>query len=153
MVHGPLAHLPREEIVDRVRAGTDLTPAYFAGHVAIGRAPEKLRAWRRAGATILYLTSRREAREVRTIRDVLKENGFPRGRLLARDEGETYADVAARARPDLIVEDDCESIGGEPEMTYPHLRPDLKRHIRSVVVREFGGIDALPDDPARLLRK
>jgi hypothetical protein len=31
-------------------------------------------------------------------------------------------------------------------MTYPHLRPELKAKIRSIVVEEFGGIDHLPDD-------
>lgn len=41
--------------------------------------------------------------------------------------------------------DDCESIGGEPEMTYPHIRADLKPKIKSIVVKEFQGIDHLPD--------
>ena len=52
--------------------------------------------------------------------------------------------------PDVLVEDDCESIGGEVEMTYPHIRPELKPRIKSVVVREFGGIDHLPDDISAL---
>ena len=60
-------------------------------------------------------------------------------------------DVAERAVPDVIVEDDCESIGGEIEMTYPRIRPEIKARIISVVIREFGGIDHLPEMPSELL--
>jgi hypothetical protein len=31
-------------------------------------------------------------------------------------------------------------------MTYPQIRPGLKGKIKSVVVKEFGGIDHLPND-------
>lgn len=53
--------------------------------------------------------------------------------------------MAERLLPDIIVEDDCESIGGKEEMTYSHIRQDLKVKIKSVVVKEFEGIDHLPD--------
>jgi hypothetical protein len=36
-------------------------------------------------------------------------------------------------------------------MTFSQLRPELRERIASVVVREFGGIDHLPDDPSMLL--
>ena len=65
-----------------------------------------------------------------------------------RREGETYGAVAERVMPDVIVEDDCESIGGEAEMTWPQIAPERRARIRSVVVKEFGGIDHLPDDLA-----
>ena len=54
--------------------------------------------------------------------------------------------MAERETPDILIEDDCESIGGEKEMTYPHIREDLKSKIKSLVVKEFGGIDHLPDN-------
>jgi hypothetical protein len=53
--------------------------------------------------------------------------------------------------PNVIVEDDCESIGGEAEMTYPGMRPELKSKIKSVVVKESGGIDHLPDSLTELM--
>jgi hypothetical protein len=53
--------------------------------------------------------------------------------------------------PDVLIEDDCESIGGESEMTYPQLTPALKQRIRSIVVPEFGGIDHLPDELTALI--
>jgi hypothetical protein len=49
------------------------------------------------------------------------------------------------------VEDDCESIGGEIEMTYSHMRPEIKAKITSIVVKEFGGIDHLPETLPELL--
>ncbi|MFL5661861.1 MAG: hypothetical protein ACJ8BW_10990 [Ktedonobacteraceae bacterium] len=49
-----------------------------------------------------------------------------------------------------MIEDDCKSIGGEPEMTFPQLQPELQASITSIVVKEFGGIDHLPDDLAVL---
>jgi hypothetical protein len=99
------------------------------------------------------LTSRTTSEEVQTIKIILAEYGFPDGELLFRRAGEEYNDVAERALPDVIIEDDCESIGGEEEMTCPHIRQDLKSRIRSIVVKEFGGIDHLPDRISDLLNE
>ena len=159
--------LPREEVVKQVkkwstlsneeleklkRAGDAPSPEYFAASVPIGNSAKKIEAWKKQGATIVYLTSRRKSNEVNIIRDVLKKCEFPEGKLLFRKEGEDYRDVAEKVMPDVIVEGDCESIGGETEMTYPGIRPELKSKIKSVVVKEFGGIDHLPDNVAELMR-
>jgi hypothetical protein len=145
--------LPRERIVEQVknRKGP-LTKRYFASSVPIGNCVRKIEAWKKQGATLLYLTSRRTMEEVETIRGILSKYDFPEGELLFRKIGEQYKDVAERALPDLIIEDDCESIGGEEEMTYPHIKPELKGRIKSIVVKEFGGIDHLPDDLSTLLK-
>lgn len=55
--------------------------------------------------------------------------------------------------PDVLIEDDCESIGGEKEMVYPHIKPELRTKIKSIVVEEFEGIDHLPDEIDLLLGK
>jgi len=107
----------------------------------------------RQGATITYLTSRKDPKEIKAIRDVLTKYHFPEGELLFRKGKETYGDVTEQAAPDLIVEDDCESIGGEGEMTYPQMKAELKARIKSVIVREFGGIDHLPDSLAELFNR
>jgi hypothetical protein len=99
----------------------------------------------------VYLTSRRTPEEIETTRNVLKKFSFPEGELFFRIAREEYKDVAERVLPDVIVEDDCESIGGEKEMTYPCIKQELKDRIMSVVVKEFGGIDHLPDDIADLM--
>lgn len=145
-----VVHLSREariqavhEALARQAAGE---PIDFSAEVPAGNAVEKLQTWRRQGAEILYLTSRICSDEIEDIRSVLRKFGFPEGELLFRQEGEAYKDVAERVLPDVIVEDDCESIGGEVEMTYPHIRPDIKARIKSIVVPEAGGIDHLPDE-------
>ena len=56
-----------------------------------------------------------------------------------------------RTLTDILIEDDCESIGGEPEMTYSHIREDLKPKIKSIIVKEFQGIDHLPDSLTALI--
>jgi len=145
--HASWIGLSREEIVKRVKTGD--VPGY-AGTMPIGNAVEKLRAWQRQGALISYLTSRRDPEEVEQVRRVLQQYDLPQGELLFRRPGEEYGDAAERGMPDILIEDDCESIGGEVEMTYPHIRPELKAGIRSIVVKEFGGIDHLPDDISEL---
>jgi hypothetical protein len=140
-----------EEELERLRKKGDAPSVrFFARYVPIGNCVQKIRAWKRQGATIKYLTSRRTPEEIEVIRNILREHRFPEGELLSRQEGEEYKDVAERVMPDILVEDDCESIGGEEEMTYSHIRPALKAKVKSVVVREGGGIDHLPNDLAAL---
>ena len=69
-----------------------------------------------------YLTSRVKAKEVEDINSVLKTHGFPEGQLLFRQKGEEYKDVAEKAMPNVLIEDDCESIGGIEKMTYTHIK-------------------------------
>ncbi len=125
----------------------------FASYVPIGDAVTKLGLWRDQGAEIVYLSSHRRPNDIAMDESVLQRFGFPPGRIVARANGEDYGDVATRVDPDVIVEDDCESIGGTIEMTFPRLRSELRDRITSIVVREFGGIDHLPDDASVLLSK
>jgi ribosome biogenesis GTPase A len=118
----------------------------FARYIPIGNAQAKLRKWQSQGNEIFYLTSRKTPKEINDIQNVLDRFDFPKGRLLYRKENEDYKDVAEQLMPDIIIEDDCESIGGEIEMTYPNINEELKQRIKSVVVKEFGGIDHLPDN-------
>ena len=79
-----------------------------------------------------------------------KSPNCPAAELLYRLPGEEYNDVAERIVPDILVEDDCESIGGDIKMTITYVKPEIKSKIKSVVVKEFGGIDHLPDDVSKL---
>jgi hypothetical protein len=146
-IGGNVAHLSRQERIRAVReeiarqaAGE---PINFRDEVPAGSAVEKLHTWKHQGIEIMYLTSRIRPDEIEDIRYVLSKYGFP--------EGEAYKDVAERVLPDVLIEDDCESIGGEVEMTYPHIRPALRARIKSIVIPEAGGIDHLPDDVAALM--
>jgi hypothetical protein len=135
----------REERVEQVKR-RDSSVADFATYVPVGAAAAKLECWQRHGAEIAYLSPHRKPENVAKDAAVLERFSFPAGQILFRQEGEAYADVARRAMADVLIEDDCESIGGEAEMTYPHLPPEDRARITGIVVREFEGIDHLPDD-------
>lgn len=152
-MHKSAKGLTREQRVqqskERVRP---LPDQHFAKKVPNSNAVQKLRTWKDQGAEIFYLTSRTTPTQVATIKSVLEEFRFPDNHnLLFRREGEEYKDVAEKLMPDILVEDDCESIGGEKEMTYTHIKPELKKKIKSVVVPEFGGIDHLPNSLEELI--
>lgn len=119
----------------------------FKNYIPVGNAVEKLKSWKKQGAEIIYLTSRRTKPEIETIKKILSKNDFPDWQnLYFRKRGEDYKNVAERLMPNVLIEDDCESIGGEKEMVYPHIKEELRPKIKSVVIKEFGGIDDLTTD-------
>ena len=146
IMHRGAIGLTREERVRQIRQGNDGSIQDFASYVPIGKVVEKLKNWKAQGADILYLSSNRDPTDVEKDRQVLAEYDFPLGPVLFRTRSETYASVVERASPDILIEDDCESIGGEVEMTYPNMSAAGKKRVKSIVVKEFGGIDHLPDD-------
>lgn len=151
IMHPSKEGLTREERVQqsktRVRSVRD-----YKNYIPNGNAVEKIEKWKRQGAEIYYLASRNSTIQIKDIAHVLSKYKFPDNKnLLYRKREEQYKDVAERLLPNIIVEDDCESIGGEVEMTYPHIRPELKSEIKSVVVKEFSGIDSLPDSIQELV--
>jgi hypothetical protein len=135
----------REERVAQVRAGVDPALHDYAAYVPVEGVVAKLRRWQAQGAEITYLSSHRDPADA----VVLEKHGFPPGRIVARGPGESYGDVAEREIPDVLIEDDCESIGAG-EITYPQIRADVRTRITSIVVPEFGGLDGLPDSPDAL---
>ncbi len=151
IMHKNAAGHTREEIVRQVKEEERSVHDYKT-YIPIGNAANKLQGWKNQGVDILYLTSRRKPEEIQQIRDVLKKYDFPDGQLLFRQDGEEYKDVAEKVTPDILIEDDCESIGGSDEMTITNVDPSVRRRIKSIIVKEFGGIDHLPDDVSDLLR-
>ena len=123
----------------------------YKSYVPVGSALRKIRDWEAQGAKILYFSSHTDAFNIRKDQSVLDRFEFPGTEIYYRLTGESYKDVAQRVKPDVLIEDDCESIGGEIEMTYPHLDPSFKDKIKSVVIKEFEGIDHLPSDLGELL--
>ena len=55
-----------------------------------------------------------------------------------------YKDIIEVVRPDVLIEDDCKSIGGSWQMCITYVQPQIKDTIKSIVVKEFKGIDYLP---------
>ena len=140
----------RDDIVKQVRSGADSTIYNWSTYIPIGNCVDKLHKWESQGVKIQYLTSRIKPSEIDDIRNVLKKYGFPGGQLFFRQKNEEYKDVAERVMPDILIEDNCESIGGIEEMTYTYIRIDIKKKIKSIVVKEFEGVDHLPDDSENL---
>ena len=152
LMHASAAGRSREERIAQVREGTDTSLRNYGEYVPVGRAVEKLWGWEELGAHIEYLTSHRNPDDVAQDVAVLRRHGFPPGRVLARGPRQSYGDVVAREMPDLLIEDDCASIGTD-EIAYSQVEPDLRSQVRSVIVPEFGGIDHLPDSLLELTSK
>lgn len=140
----------REEIVKQVVDG-DRSVYDYISYVPVGNAVKKLKTWKKQGAEILYLSFHKTIDDVKKDKFVLKKYGFPDGQVLFRQKGEKYKDVAEKIMPDVLIEDDCESIGGKDEMTITHVKHKVKKKIKSIIVKEFSGIDHLPDKISALL--
>ena len=150
MHKGAIGH-SQEEIVKQVENEQGSVHDYKS-YVPIDDAVKKLHSWKKDGAEILYLTSRRKPKEIEDIKQVLKKHNFPDGQLLFRRKSEEYKDVAERVVPNVLVEDDCESIGGIDEMTITHVKPEIEKKIKSIPIKEFGGIDHLPNKISALMK-
>jgi hypothetical protein len=129
-------------------------------YVPIGLSAAKTRTWESQGARIAYLTSRRRLADINAIRTILGRAQFSGQLLFYRGDHEQYRDIAEQVIPDILIEDDCRSIGGSWQMTITSVKDEVRRLIHAIVVQEFGGIDHLPDDlqalfswspPARLV--
>lgn len=135
----------REEISKQV-LNNDSSIHDYISYIPVGNAVQKLKNWQSQDADILYLSSHENAEDVEKDKFVLKKYDFPKGQIFYRQNGESYKDIAEKIVPDVLIEDDCESIGGEKEMTITLVKPEIKRKIKSIVVKEFAGVDNLPDD-------
>ncbi len=148
-MHKSAAGYSNEEIIKQVKRDEKSVHDYKT-YVPIANAPKKLQRWKNQGAKILYLTSRRKIKEIQQIEYVLKKYGFPEGQLLFRQKDEEYKDVIERISPDILIEDDCRSIGGIDEMAITYVKPEIKKKIKSITIKEFRGIGHLPNDIMKL---
>ena len=140
----------RKEIVEQVKE-KDPSVHDYSSYIPVGSVVAKLNNWVKQGAEIIYLSSHKTEEGVEKDRGVLKRYNFPEGAVHYRRQDEEYKDVAERILPQVLIEDDCESIGGKEEMTYTYIDPELKRKIKLIEVKEFGGIDYLPDSTDELI--
>ena len=54
-------------------------------------------------------------------------------------------------RPDILIEDDCKSIGDAWQRCIHKVKVEIKQQIKSIVVFEVQGIDHLPVDINNLM--
>jgi hypothetical protein len=150
LMHPGAVGRTRQERIAQVRAAQEPTLHDYDAYVPVGHVVAKLRRWQHQGAQIDYLSPHRNPEDVAKDAAVLRRYGFPPGRVLARQPGHSYGQLAGSELPDVLIEDDCQSIGAD-QITYPQIPADLRRHIKSIVVPEFGGLDHLPDSLQDLL--
>ena len=149
IMHSSAKGVLREERIEQVKK-KDHSVKNYKTYIPISNSVQKIQKWVSQGAEIFYLTSRRGP-EVSDIKEVLSKHNFPQpNNLLFRKDNESYTDVAERIHPDILIEDDCESMGSEVEIIYPNISKDVKKSVKSIVVKEFGGIDHLADKIACL---
>lgn len=109
----------------------------------IGNAVEIIKEWQQQGANLIYCTSRK-GKQAEEIVALLKKHGFVGSQLCYRSKGQRYEQLVEIIKPDILIEDDCKSIGGSWQMCITHVEPKLKSTIKSITVKEFKGIDHLP---------
>src|SRR3989304_8746046 len=146
IMHKTAKDQKRKEIVKQV-IKNEKSVLDYASYIPIGHAVKKLLKWKSQGADICYLSSHVTSKNVEKDESVLKKHLFPKGNIYYRQKREKYKDVIQRIKPlpDILIEDDCESIGGKDEMAHSQLNQEIKAKIKHIVVKEFGSIDSLPD--------
>ena len=121
---------------------TKLLPLPFSktAYAPIGRAVEKINGWHEQ-YTVVLCTFRRH--RLHLVRQALRDYGVTYDALEYRRRGESYGDVVMRVRPDILLEDDCASIGGAKETCIAQVPAAQRQAIRSIVVPEFQGVDEI----------
>lgn len=118
-------------------------------YIPIGNAVSIIESWQSQGANIIYCTSRKK-KQAEKIASLIKKHGFKGSLLVAREQKESYKDIVEMLQPDILIEDDCKSIGGAWQMCITKVNPEIKEKIVSIIVPEFKGIDSLNIDIERL---
>ncbi len=137
--------------------GTILRPVnifqYFnhSTYLPINNAVNVIKSWHEQGADVIYCTSSRRPKEIKKIKENMLKLGFEGTQLYYRSSNQKYRDIIESVMPNVLIEDDCKSIGGKWQMCITYVKPELKIKIKSIIVREFRGIDHLPLELPRLI--
>lgn len=137
--------------------GTIIGPSRLIDHFChakytpIGNSVAKISRWSNEGAEIVYMTYVKKESSAESAKNILVKYGFPGQYLYHRIKGEKYKDIVKVVKPDILIEDDCKSIGGKRQMSITYVDEKIKNKIKSIVVKEFKGIDLLPDSLTELM--
>ena len=93
---------------ERVKQSLKREPSVldYENYVPIGESVKKLKSWKNNGASIIYLSSHEDVKDVKKDKLVLKKYGFPSGRIVFRKNGKQYKDIAEKTMPDILIEED-----------------------------------------------
>ena len=147
-------------IIDRIKnnnkkimifvEGTILKPKYnnifsrihMTRYIPINNARETLNKWQEEGYEIIYLTSLRGRNAMKMARR-LDDLGFEGSMVGYREKGQNYSTLIKEEMPNILIEDDWASVGGEKMMCYEELDDEVKEKVRFIKVKEFEGIDSV----------
>ncbi|MFZ2537911.1 MAG: hypothetical protein WAX04_03305 [Oscillospiraceae bacterium] len=118
-------------------------------YLPIGNCVNLINEWSKQGAEIVYCTSCK-GKKALEMADILRRYGFAGTKIYYRNKGEKYKDVIETVKPTILIEDDCRSIGGSWQMCITNVGSQLKKLIKSIVVKEFKGIDNLSQNISEL---
>lgn len=109
-------------------------------YIPINNAIEIIKKWQEEGFEIIYLTSQ-TGKKAMGMAQRLDELGFVGSMVGYRQVRQNYATLIKEELPDILIEDNCKSIGGEFNMCYNELEEVLQSKIKHIIVEEFSGID------------
>lgn len=115
------------------------------GYKPIGNAVKTVNSLHEKGHEIYLCSYVRKAR-YNFIKAIVDFYGMNYTEILCRKKGETYSKIVERLKPDILIEDDCKSIGGLKECCITHVKEEIKQNIQSIIVPEFAGIDGIVID-------
>lgn len=110
------------------------------GYSPIGNAVNVINDLYEAGNEV-YLISYMKKKRYGYIKSIIDYYNIKYTELLCRDKKENYSDLVEKVRPDVLIEDDCKSIGGEKQWCITNVKEDIRDNIKSIIVDEFKGID------------
>lgn len=154
IMHKSAVGKTREEIVEQVKAQGE-SVRDFGSYVPIGQAVEKLNEWAKQDAEIIYLSALTENKKARgdevvgkeglkVDQEILDKYGFPKGKIYHRQKGESYAQIAEKIMPDILIEDDCGSIGGAKEMTITFINQRLNDELNQLLSKNLVALTTCP---------
>lgn len=112
----------------------------FEAFALLGNAVEIVNTWQNEGHDI-YLCSYVRKGRYDIIKSIIDFYGMKYTDILCRSKGEQYREIVEQLKSDILIEDDCKSIGGHKESCITNVKKELKSKIQSVIVPEFKGID------------
>lgn len=110
------------------------------GYKPIGNAVEIVNTLYEKGYEI-YLCSYVRNTRYNFIKSIVDFYGMKYTEILCRNKGETYREIVERLKPNILIEDDCKSIGGLKACCITGVKDEIKKEIQSIIVPEFAGID------------
>lgn len=124
----------------------------YSTYRPIGNCVEIIKEWQRQGAEIVYCSSQRKNKSQEVAKLLIKYD-FVGTKLYYRRKREKYRFMVEKIKPNILIEDNCKSIGGSWQMCITRVNPQIRKNIVSIVVNEFKGIDNLPLDLSMIMHE